>query len=115
MLALGFVQRANMQVSRVVLLVMIGILLHNIMFIAESSIFELHQRWQTLSNFLGEPMARLLGQAVAEFYANARLRPGEGVLLSNLETVPCSQSDDWPDADLNQILGDLRSALPSDL
>ena len=57
-----FVERANTQVARVVLLVLTALLMHNAMFIAEqpsSSIFEEHPRWKQLQSILGEDLHRV--------------------------------------------------------
>ena len=51
-----------MQVSRLVLLIMVGLIFHNILFIAEqlaSSLFELHPRWAHLSDLLRDNIWRL--------------------------------------------------------
>ena len=56
-LAFEKVRAANMQVSRVVLLVLMAMLLHNAIWLGEqplSSLLPLHHRWQMLQEVLGE-------------------------------------------------------------
>lgn len=57
-----FVDKANQQVSRVVLLILVAMLLHNAVWIAEqpaSSIMELHRRVDGLSSMLGDWFRKL--------------------------------------------------------
>ena len=92
--------KANLLVSRVVLLVMLGLLLHDVSFMAEqplSSIMELHFRVRSFADTLGDKF-RKLSMSMAAYGGDTR-KPT--LLYSNspmLETicVPVSSGDFTP-------------------